>query len=188
MFSSPGKAHFVHRYGLTPGLALDLRTGWDLNDPAQRAKMWSHLQQERPILIVGSWSGPGARTTHMRWMIDTYRWQVSRGLFFVHQHSGLNAELCAMKSVVVSHTDWWRTFLTNCEEIHNNFSKLIRGNHIAENCVLEMIPGLRQALSRIGCLQALESGPTVEEPCPAEMADYDHVYCDSVTGASLPSK
>ena len=69
--SSPGKARFVHRFGLTPGSALDLRTGWDLNDPAQRAKMWSHLQQERPILIVGSWSGPGARTTHMRWMIDS---------------------------------------------------------------------------------------------------------------------
>ena len=32
VFSSP-------RSCLTPGLALDLRTGWDLNDPAQRAKM-----------------------------------------------------------------------------------------------------------------------------------------------------
>ena len=31
-----------------PGLAFDLRTRWDLNDPAQRAKMWSHLQHERP--------------------------------------------------------------------------------------------------------------------------------------------
>ena len=48
---------FVHRLGL----AFDLRTGWDLNDPAQRAKMWSHLQHERPILIVGSWSGPRGR-------------------------------------------------------------------------------------------------------------------------------
>ena len=47
---------------------------------------------------------------------------------------------------------------------------------------------MRQALTRIGCLQALESGPTVEEPCLAEMADYDRVYQDSVTGASLPSK
>ena len=28
----------------------------------------------------------------------------------------------------------------------------------------------------------------MEEPCPAEMADYDRVYYDSVTGASLPSK
>ena len=51
-----------------------------------------------------------------------------------------------------------------------------------------MIRGLKQGLTRIGCLQALESGLTVEEPCPAEMADYDRVYYDSVTGASLPSK
>ena len=28
----------------------------------------------------------------------------------------------------------------------------------------------------------------MEEPCPAEMASYDHVYCDEVTGALLPTK
>ena len=77
--------------------------------------------------------------------------------------------------------------------MQNNFSKLIRGNRaqsssVAENCVLATVRGLRQALTRIGCLQALESGPTVEEPCPAEVASYDHVYYDDVTGASLPSK
>ena len=43
VFSSPRIARLVHRFGLTPGLAFDLRTGWDLNDPAQRAKMWSHF-------------------------------------------------------------------------------------------------------------------------------------------------
>ena len=42
-------------------------------------------------------------------------------------------------------------------------------------------------MTRIGCLQAFESGPTAEEPCPEEMAVYDHVYYDNVTGASLPS-
>ena len=127
----------------------------------------------------------------MRWVIDAHRWQVSQGRFFVHQNSGnlpLNAELCAMKSVLVSRVDWSRTFLTNCEEIHNYVSKLNCRSHIAENCVLAMIRGLRQALTRIGCLQALESGPTVEEPWPAELANYDHVYYDDVTGASLPSK
>ena len=51
-----------------------------------------------------------------------------------------------------------------------------------------MIRGLRQALTRIGCLQACESGPTVEKPCPAEMADFNHVCHDNVTGASLPSQ
>ena len=164
---------------------MDLRTGWDLNDPAQGA------QQERPILIVGSWSGHSAGTSHMRWKIDIYRWQVSQGRFFVHQHSGnllLTADLCAMKSVVVSRIDWWWTFLSNCEEIHSKISKLHCWSHVAENCIVAVIRGLRQALTRLGCLQALESGLTVKEPCPAEMADYDHVYYDNVTGASLPSK
>ena len=73
VFSSSGNARLVHRFGITFGLAFDLRTGWDLNDPAQRAKMWSHLQHERSISIVGSWSGHGASTLHMRWMMDTYR-------------------------------------------------------------------------------------------------------------------
>ena len=71
----------------------------------------------------------------------------------------------------------------NCEEIHNKLTKLNCRSHVAESCTVAMIRGLRQALTRVGCLQAFESGPTVEEPCPAEMADYDRLYCDNVTGA-----
>ena len=67
-FSSPRTARLVHRFGLSLGLAFDLRTGWDLTDPAQRAKMWSHLKHEGPILIVGSWSGHGSGMSHMRWV------------------------------------------------------------------------------------------------------------------------
>ena len=51
-----------------------------------------------------------------------------------------------------------------------------------------MTHGLGQAWTRCGCVQAFESGATVEEPCLAEKTDYDRVFCDSVTGASLPSK
>ena len=87
-----------------------------------------------------------------------------------------------MKSILVSHVDGWRTFVTN------NLSKLICRSHIAEKCIVAVILGLRQALTRIGCLQAFESGPTVEKPRLAKMADYDQVYYDSVKGASLPSK
>ena len=149
------------------------------------------LQHGRPILIVGSWSGHSAGTSHMRWMMDTYRWQVAQGRFFVHQYSGelfRNTEFCAMKSILVSCVDVWRTFITNCEEIHNNLFKVNCRSHVAENCITAMIRGLRQALTRNGCLQAIESGPTMEEPCAAVVADYDHMYYDSVTGASLPSK
>ena len=123
--------------------------------------------------------------------MDIYRWQVARGRFFVHQYSGKlfrNAEFCTVKSILVSHVDGWRTFVTNCEEIHSNLSKLNCRSHVAENCIVAVILGLRRALTRIACLQAFESGPTVEEPCPAEKTDYDQVYYDSVTGASLPSE
>ena len=77
-FQAEGLHVFVHMFGLTPGLAFDLRTGWDLNDPAQHAKMWSHLQHESPMLMIGSWSGHSARTSHMRWMMDIYRRQVAK--------------------------------------------------------------------------------------------------------------
>ena len=132
-----------------------------------------------------------AGMSHMRWVMDTYRWQVAQGRFFAHFYSGKvfrNAEFSAMKPILVSFIDGWRTFITNREEIHNNLSKLNCRSHVAEICIVAMIRGLRQALTRIGCLQALESGPTVEEPCLAEVADYDRVYYDSVTGASLPSE
>ena len=98
------------------------------------------------------------------------------------------ASCSTTKSILVSYVDGWRTFVTNCEEIHSNLSKLNCRSHVVENCVVALILGLRQALTRIGCLQTFESGPTVEEPCPAEMADYDQIYYDRVTGASLPSK
>ena len=128
----------------------DLRTGWDLDDLAHRANVWSLLQQERPILIVGNWSGVGTRMTHTRWMIDIHHWQVSQGLFFVHEQSrmmSVHVELCAMKSVLVSGVDRWKSFLTNCEEAHNNLSKLSLS--VADHCVLAMVRGLRQALTRI---------------------------------------
>ena len=80
------------------------------------------------------------------------------------------------------------SFITNCEEIGNNLSKLNFRSHLAENCIVVMIRWLGQTLTRVGCLQAFQPGQTVEETCPAEMADYDQVYYDSVTGASLPSK
>ena len=39
VFSSPRRtARLVHRFGLTLGLAFDLRTGWDLNDPSSTCK------------------------------------------------------------------------------------------------------------------------------------------------------
>ena len=126
----------------------------------------------------------------MRWMMDTCRGKLHKDVS-LHTDTGnlpQNAWICAVKSILVSCVDCWRTFITNCEEVHNNLSNLNCRSHIVENCIAAMTRGLRQALTRIAVCRRLESGPSVEEPCPAEMAGYDHVYHDSVTGASLPSK
>ena len=96
----------------------------------------------------------------------------------MHRYSGKlfrNAEFCAMASILVSHVDGWRTFITNLEVTHNNFSKLNCRTHDCENCIVAVIRRLGQALTRIGCVQALGSGPTVEEPSPAETAGYDRI-------------
>ena len=52
VFSYPGNVCSCPQIGLALVLALDMRIGWDLNDPAHRAKVWSHLQHERPTLIA----------------------------------------------------------------------------------------------------------------------------------------
>ena len=65
--------------------------------------------------------------------MDIYSWQVAQGRFFAHQHLEnfpQNAEICAMKSILVSCVDCWRTFNTNFEEIHNNLSKLKCRSHM----------------------------------------------------------
>ena len=54
---------------------------------------------------------------------------------------------------LVFYVDGWRTFITNGVEIHNNLPKLNCRTHVAENCIVAVILGLRQAFTRIGCLQ-----------------------------------
>ena len=114
----PGKVCAVRRLGLTLGLALDVWTGWDLKD----------LQQEKPILMVGNWSGADSKLTHMRCMKNAHRRKFHKVLSLCMKKSGMvpmNAELGVMKSVVlVSRVDHRKSFITKWKEIHNNFSKL----------------------------------------------------------------
>ena len=52
-----GRGKFLERareFGLTPGFALDLGTGWDLNDHIQRAEAARLQERDRPLLLIGS--------------------------------------------------------------------------------------------------------------------------------------
>ena len=54
VFSPPRFTAQCHRFGLTPGLAMDLRTGWDFDVAEHRDKAWEHLVHDQPYLVIGS--------------------------------------------------------------------------------------------------------------------------------------
>ena len=52
-----GRGKFLERareFGLTPGFALDLGTGWDLNVHTQRVEAARLQERDRPLLLIGS--------------------------------------------------------------------------------------------------------------------------------------
>ena len=58
-----------------------------------------------------------------------------------------------MKSIWGVFVDGWRTFITICEEPHNNLSKLNSRSSVAENCIVAMILGSEASVDSI-CLFA----------------------------------
>ena len=98
---SPGRlAEHAHLFGLTPGLAADLRTGWDLSTQEGQRECWKHLEREDPYFILGS---PMCKASsvlqsfnkgsenyqvtlkhglnHLTFCMDVCAWQASRGKF-----------------------------------------------------------------------------------------------------------
>ena len=52
-----GRGNFLDRatrFGLAPGTAFDLANGWDLNDEVQRKEADTIIDNEAPILLIGS--------------------------------------------------------------------------------------------------------------------------------------
>ena len=105
IFSPARFAPHLSRFGLVPGVAVDLRTGWDLNDEAQVAMLWEHLRHERPALVIGSPECKGFSSLrglntgkpghevhrregmkHLEMMCEVYRYQIEGRRWFVHEH------------------------------------------------------------------------------------------------------
>ena len=102
----PGRlAEHAHLFGLTPGLAADLRTGWDLSTQEGQRECWKHLEREDPYFILGSPMckafsvlqslNKGSENyqvtlkhglNHLKFCMDVYAWQASRGKKFLHEH------------------------------------------------------------------------------------------------------
>ena len=89
-------------FGLTPGIAFDLRTGWDFNLEADREEARRRRREEKPLLLIGSpfcWPFSTMRgyaddpfefwdygVTHLDFVVSLYREQRNDGLFYAHEH------------------------------------------------------------------------------------------------------
>ena len=54
MFSPPRVTLEAPEYGLKPGEAMDLLTGWDFRRAEDRRKAWRYIEEWEPKLIIGT--------------------------------------------------------------------------------------------------------------------------------------
>ena len=54
IFSPPRATAESHRFGLTPGMVFDVRTGGNPDEMRELKQLWEYLRTERPMLIIGS--------------------------------------------------------------------------------------------------------------------------------------
>eukprot|EP00971_Amphidinium_carterae_P107312 2126029-Amphidinium_carterae.1 len=54
MFSPERLKPICSRFGLCPGLAVDLRCGWDLEQSEDVERLGRHIRDESPMLVIGS--------------------------------------------------------------------------------------------------------------------------------------
>ena len=104
IFSPPRATAMSPRFGLTPCIVVDRRSGWDLNDPKQVDMLWDHLVRERPLMVVGSpecrafsqlhrLNQPGSKAYYTLLaqglmymaMMEIYTYQVQNHRFFLHE-------------------------------------------------------------------------------------------------------
>ena len=54
MFSPERVITVCERYGLPPGAAMDIKSGYNFDLAADRAKAWKSMEEDEPMLVIGS--------------------------------------------------------------------------------------------------------------------------------------
>ena len=54
MFSLERVTPLCMQYGLTPGQAMDIKNGYDVDLASDRKRAWASIEQDKPQLIIGS--------------------------------------------------------------------------------------------------------------------------------------
>ena len=105
IFSPSRFAGKARLFGFTPGLAADLRTGWNLSTAQGRQECWATLERQKPYLVIGSpmckafstlqnlspgseayWDTYREGVEHLMFCMRIYQWQVAGNRKFLHEH------------------------------------------------------------------------------------------------------
>ena len=108
VFSPPRFTAKASSFGLNPGYAVDLTTGWDLSDEKQVLELYEVIDEEDPYFLTGSprcdpfsvrrglnWRSldeePNVQNRiegvkHLHLCCDLYEKQLKKGKYFLHEH------------------------------------------------------------------------------------------------------
>ena len=113
VFSPPRVVQMAVRMGMVGGRSMDLKTGWDFSVRSDRRKAVEMILREDPWLVVGSppctmfsllqnlnvhkyghmeerkrafEEKKRAAEEHVKFCVQLYRLQISRGRYFLHEH------------------------------------------------------------------------------------------------------
>ena len=54
VFSTPRVGPEARKYGLEPGEAMDLTTGWDFNLKSHQERLEKYIDDHKPLVVTGS--------------------------------------------------------------------------------------------------------------------------------------
>ena len=96
---------YAKEYGLKPGKAMDLTTGWDFRRKDHRDMALQYVREDKPWLLIGSpmctmfsalqnlseWNEEkqkkwGEAREHIRFVVQLYKIQMQAGRVFLHEH------------------------------------------------------------------------------------------------------
>ena len=94
-----------NKFGLKPGEAMDLMTGWDFRRPEDKDRALRYIREEKPKLVIGSpmckmfsqlqhlspWNDKKQERwvedrRHIEFVCQIYRMQMQSGNWFLHEH------------------------------------------------------------------------------------------------------
>ena len=194
-FEAPKYAKACNRFGLTPGVVLDVRRGWNFGDEEERLMILEQVRWEKPMLIIGADRGSPKRShvEHVKFLSEMYNKQMSNGGLFVHEQ----ADRSSLKD-----TEWIQELMydtevhtaKNAASSYMSNSKLIaarvdrlKGQSTKKDIDMTLMEGLRECLQEVGWTTEFEAGgPTLHERAPEE--EWKHEFYDEISGALLKSE